>query len=63
MMSVMFIIWMKDELVVKMLCFSHPGSVGAGGVQRLLPDSHRPRTSGEGREDQTGRRSKWEIQT
>ena len=49
--------------MVKMLCFSDPGSVGAGGVQRLLSDPHRPRTSGAGREDQTGRRSKWEIQT
>ena len=46
-----------------MLCFSDPGSVGAGGVQRLLPDPDRPRTAGAGREDQTGRRFKWEIQT
>ena len=46
--------WPEDRTVVNMLCFSDPGSVGAGGVQRLLPHPDRPRTEGAGREDQTG---------
>ena len=49
--------------VVNIFNSSDPGGVGAGGLQRLLPDPNGPWAPGPGREDQTGRRSQWEIQT
>ena len=64
---VVLVVWRHGRTgvssVVNICNFSDPGSVGAGGLQRLLPDPNGPWAPGPGREDQTGRRSKWEIQT